>query len=69
MPAAQPPSGPTDGLVLDSGDEAADLTEMWRTIGLMATDQQSAWAADGADDLDESEEGSKLSLFSHLGSL
>ena len=42
---------------------------MWRTIGLMATDQQSAWAADGADDLDESEEGSKLSLFSHIGSL
>lgn len=69
MPATQPPSGPTDGLVLDSGDEAADLTEMWRTIGLMATDQQSAWAADGADHLDESEEGSKLSLFSHLGSL
>lgn len=68
-PVTETDGGPTDGGTPDSDSRALDLTDMWRTIGLMAADQQSAWEGGGAEDQDDSDEGLSLSLFSQLGSL
>lgn len=55
--------GDTD---LDGKFDVIDLQK--RTIGLLAMDQQSEWAEDGADDLDGTEPATSVSLFSQLGS-
>jgi autotransporter-associated beta strand protein len=55
----------------DSGSviDGSNLTEMWRTIGLLAVDQSSEWVEAGADDVDGCEPATSVSLFSRLGGL